>query len=150
MEHVKQFSCYFPRSAKVIVKVNTWWLRDEAADSFESMRNAYQALFPGKKFVITDAGRTHNQQVDVYMRKPGLAAKPGFSYHEGGLCVDCDIKRIKLESGWTQEQFESFALKYGFHRTVIREPWHFQMITDALPKNNKALKAAIAYIGNSI
>jgi len=149
MKNIKEFACYYPKTAKVIVRVNTWWLRTEAAEAFELMRNAYQALFPGLKFLINSAGRTHDQQIAIYKEKPGLAAKPGSSWHESGQAVDVSAVIMKAQSGWTQEQFEQFALKYGFHRTVIREPWHWEFHTEKLPRNNKALKEGIAYIGNN-
>ena len=148
MQNTKTFPAYYPITAKEIVKVKNWWLRIEAADAFESMRNAYQALFPHLKFVITDAGRTHAQQIDVYRRKPGLAAKPGNSWHESGAAVDVDVKRIKRESGWNQDELEAFCEKYNFHRTVAAESWHFEWHTDDFPRNNKTLKEGIRYIDN--
>jgi peptidoglycan DL-endopeptidase CwlO len=148
MKNIKRFPCYFPRDSKNIVKVNTWWLRDEAADAFGSMRNAYQALFPGLKFLITSAGRTHDQQIVLYKQKPGLAARPGNSWHESGCAADLAISIMKAQCGWTQEEFQDFALKFGFHRTVAREPWHFEFHSDAIPRTNAMQKASIKYIGN--
>lgn len=148
MQNIKQFPCYYPVDAKRIVKVNTWWLRNEAADAFESMRNAYQALFPKHKFLITSAGRTHDEQIALYKQKPGLAAKPGNSFHESGLAVDCAVTIMKAQAGWTQEQFQDFAIKFGFHRTVEREPWHFSFSSEALPNTRATQKASLIYIGN--
>jgi hypothetical protein len=146
MKNIKQFPCYYPRDAKRIVKVNTWWLREEAAEAFESMRNAYQALFPEHKFLITSAGRTHDQQIALYKQKPGLAAKPGNSFHEAGAACDLAVTFIKAQSGWTQEQLEEFCAKYDFYRTVQREPWHFQHKPE---KGYGSVKTAISYIGNN-
>ena len=58
-------------------------LRGDAAAAFLAMSAAY----PGG-LCVTDSYRSYAAQVDVYRRKPGLAAVPGNSNHGFGIAVD--------------------------------------------------------------
>ncbi len=62
-------------------------LRCDAAAAFNRM-SAYHAKTRGKPLCVTDSYRSYGAQVDVYRRKPGLAAVPGTSNHGWGLAVD--------------------------------------------------------------
>lgn len=136
---------YFDSRTGRLCKVTTWWLEAHAAHAFEALRNAYQAA-SGKKFVISSAGRTHAQQVALKRLKPTLAATPGKSYHEAGLAIDIDYRRMIRDHFGTQAALEAFMRQYSYFRTVKREAWHFEFIP-AYP-SKMPVKAAIAYIDN--
>lgn len=148
MKHVTtNIPCYMLSNGR-LVKVTRWWLENEAAAALEAMRNAYQAEHPGEKFVISSAGRTHAEQVRLKHDKPTLAATPGRSYHEAGRAIDVAYSYMIGRVFKSQAALEAFMLRYGFHRTVKREPWHFEFWTDASPR--LPVTQAIAYIGNNV
>jgi DNA-binding transcriptional MerR regulator len=62
-------------------------LRPSAAQRFDAMSDAYAAAF-GAPICVTDSYRSYAEQVDVFARKPNLAATPGRSNHGLGLAVD--------------------------------------------------------------
>jgi hypothetical protein len=62
-------------------------LRWDAAAAFRALNAAYQLEF-GTPLCVTDSYRSYAAQVDVFARKPGLAAKPGTSNHGWALAVD--------------------------------------------------------------
>ncbi|GAA2804130.1 peptidoglycan DD-metalloendopeptidase family protein [Kribbella solani] len=62
-------------------------LRCDAAAAYLQMTGAYRAQF-GKSLCITDSYRSYTAQVDLYQRKPSLAALPGTSNHGWGVAVD--------------------------------------------------------------
>jgi hypothetical protein len=62
-------------------------LRSDAAGRFDALAKAYQQQF-GQKPCITDSYRSLAAQIDVFRRKPGLAAIPGTSNHGRGLALD--------------------------------------------------------------
>ncbi|WP_245865907.1 D-alanyl-D-alanine carboxypeptidase family protein [Prauserella marina] len=62
-------------------------LRCDAAQAFHAMSQAYAREF-GTPLCATDSYRTFDLQVDLYRRKPALAAIPGTSNHGWGLAVD--------------------------------------------------------------
>ncbi|MDX3005369.1 peptidoglycan DD-metalloendopeptidase family protein [Kribbella solani] len=62
-------------------------LRCDAAAAYLQMAGAYRAQF-GKSLCITDSYRSYTAQVDLYQRKPSLAALPGTSNHGWGVAVD--------------------------------------------------------------
>jgi cell wall-associated NlpC family hydrolase len=61
--------------------------RCDAAATFDAMATAYRQEM-GRPICVTDSYRTYAAQVDVYARKPGLAAVPGTSNHGWALAVD--------------------------------------------------------------
>jgi murein DD-endopeptidase MepM/ murein hydrolase activator NlpD len=62
-------------------------LRCDAAASYAQLAAAYKGRF-GKTLCITDSYRSYASQVDLYGRKPSLAALPGTSNHGWGVAVD--------------------------------------------------------------
>lgn len=104
-------------------------LRCDAAQAFTAMAAAYHAEF-GRPLGITDAYRDYAAQVDVYRRKPRLAATPGTSRHGWGLAVDLAV------GGWTSPTFrwlQTHAPRYGWHHPPWAtltgpkpEPWHWE------------------------
>jgi hypothetical protein len=62
-------------------------LRADAAAAFEKM-SKYHAATLGGPLCVTDSYRSYSEQVDLYRRKPGLAAVPGTSEHGWGKAVD--------------------------------------------------------------
>ena len=63
------------------------YLRADAAFAYDRLSHAYAAQF-AVPICLTDAYRTYATQVDLYARKPGLAAMPGTSNHGWGTAVD--------------------------------------------------------------
>ncbi len=62
-------------------------LRSDAARAFDQMNAAYVAS-TGGNLCVTDSYRSYAAQVDVFARKPSLAATPGRSQHGWGLAID--------------------------------------------------------------
>jgi LAS superfamily LD-carboxypeptidase LdcB len=71
--------------------------------------------------------RTFQKQQKLYKayRKGdgNLAARPGFSNHESGRALDLYVTDYKV-----YEWLAGHAAKYGFHRTVSGEPWHWEYL----------------------
>lgn len=109
-------------------------LRSDAASRFDALAKAYQIRF-GSKPCITDSYRSLAAQVDVYRRKPGLAAIPGTSNHGWGLALDLcgpDGGRWIVGSAydvWMHQQAGHFG---WIHPAWAEpggskpEPWHFE------------------------
>ena len=107
------------------------YLRADAAFAYDRLSHAYADRF-GKPICITDSYRTYASQVDLYARKPNLAAVPGTSNHGWGTAVDlCG----GIESfGTVQHQWMLVnAPLYGwFHPGWAEpsgsrpEPWHWE------------------------
>ena len=62
-------------------------LQTAAAQSFDALSAARRAA-TGQPLCVTDSYRSYGAQVDVFRRKPSLAATPGRSQHGWGLAVD--------------------------------------------------------------
>lgn len=72
---------------------------------------------------ITGGGfRSHSQQIQTYQNKPGLAAPPGYSYHELGLAIDVNIGRLQQLGVWGAAQK---ALRAAGFKQLDGEPWHW-------------------------
>jgi zinc D-Ala-D-Ala carboxypeptidase len=106
-------------------------LRADAAFAFDRLAGAYAQQFGGPP-CITDSYRSYAQQVDVYARKPGLAARPGTSNHGWGTALDlcggiqnftsAQHRWMKLNAplfGW----FHPAWAEPGGSRP---EPWHWE------------------------
>lgn len=79
----------------------------------------------GFSIPLTSGYRSHAQQADVYSRKPGLAVKPGTSYHERGLAIDVNMGAL---SGDQQNRLVTFLKARGYSwggDWRKKEPWHF-------------------------
>ena len=62
-------------------------LAAQAAAAFDQLSDLYAQTF-GKPLCVTDSYRSYAEQIDVFARKPSLAATPGRSQHGWGLAVD--------------------------------------------------------------
>lgn len=62
-------------------------LRTDAAGAFNALNRARVAA-TGSPLCLTDSYRSFLEQVDVFRRKPGLAATPGRSQHGWGMALD--------------------------------------------------------------
>jgi D-alanyl-D-alanine carboxypeptidase len=62
-------------------------LRTDAALAMNAL-NAARVAATGTSICVTDSYRSYPEQVDVFRRKPSLAATPGRSQHGWGMAVD--------------------------------------------------------------
>lgn len=104
----------------------------ELRSRFEDMaQDFYQQT--GVPLRVTDTFRTNTEQINLYRRKPKLAARPGRSRHEYGDALDIDQSQVPT--------LEKLGLidKYGFTRPAISkgETWHLE-----LPRFEDASKIA--------
>jgi cell wall-associated NlpC family hydrolase len=120
-----------PPSALCPIGVGSHSLRCDAAAAYRAMSTAFAASFGGP-ICITDSYRTYASQVNLYGRKPALAAVPGTSNHGWGLAVDLcgGIERFGTpQYAWMVAN----AGRFGFlHPTWAdpgrgrEEPWHWE------------------------
>jgi hypothetical protein len=88
-------------------------LRADAAAAFARVEKRV-----GRTVFVTDSFRTYAQQADLYKRKPNLAAKPGTSGHEKGICVDIvEMQSNDIKNAFTAEDWHQF--------NRAKEPWHW-------------------------
>jgi LAS superfamily LD-carboxypeptidase LdcB len=106
-------------------------LRCDAAAAYVRLAAAYRAQF-GKTLCITDSYRSYSAQVDLYARKPSLAALPGTSNHGWGVAVDLcgGIDRYgTAQYQWMKSHAAAFGWVHpgwadqGGNR---EEPWHWE------------------------
>lgn len=67
-----------------------------------------------------DAGggyRTPQEQANLYSSKPGVAARPGSSYHQEGLAID-------LAAALQNPRFFNLLRQAGWNQ-LAGEPWHW-------------------------
>ncbi len=106
-------------------------LRTDAARAFDAM-SKYHAKTAGQPLCVTDSYRSYAGQVDVYRRKPGLAAVPGTSNHGWGLAVDfCGGVQTFGSPGY--DWMKANAGRFGWHHPSWAEPsgekpeaWHWE------------------------
>jgi hypothetical protein len=120
-----------------------FWLEEGAANELQYMRGQFVKHY-GKELRMTDAGRTHEIQVQLHKEKPTLAAQPGYSWHEAGLAIDFDMGHVNAITG-SQANTEWFFGMFGWKRTCGEE-WHFQYIP--VCDTFESVTEAILYIGN--
>jgi hypothetical protein len=106
-------------------------LRADAAYGFNQLSQGFAAAFGGP-ICVTDSYRTYEAQVDLYRRKPNLAARPGTSNHGWGTAVDL-CGGIQSFSTAQHQWMVVNAPAFGwFHPSWARqggsrpEPWHFE------------------------
>ncbi|WP_179956886.1 D-alanyl-D-alanine carboxypeptidase family protein [Amycolatopsis anabasis] len=108
-------------------------LRCDAAQTFAAMSQAYAQAF-GSPLCVTDSYRTFAAQVDLYRRKPSLAAVPGTSNHGWGLAVDlCGGAQSfgTPQYGWLAANSRAFGWVHpGWARAGggREEPWHWEFV----------------------
>ena len=95
------------------------------------MTQAYRAD-TGSYLCVTDSYRTYAAQVDVYARKPGLAAVPGTSNHGWGKAVDF-CGGVQTFSGAAHRWMKANAGRFGWFHPSWAEPsgskpeaWHWE------------------------
>ena len=108
-------------------------LRQDAAAAFNRLSQSYAAQ-TGSPLCVTDSYRSYARQVDVYSRKPGLAATPGTSEHGWGKAVDLcgGVERFGSDAyQWMKANAGAFgfihpewAEPYG----SMPEPWHWEFV----------------------
>lgn len=102
----------------VLVEVKT-------ARAFIAMRDA--AAEDGVELVVWSGFRSHERQAELYAEwKAGHgnpAARPGYSNHQSGRALDINLLGVPPETyAWLLEN----ASRFGFRRTVPKEPWHWE------------------------
>lgn len=99
-----------------------------AASVFTAMRDT--AAADGVVLKLNSGFRTMSEQVALYAKYllgvGNLAAKPGYSNHQGGIAYDIEVKNSTSspEYRWLAAN----ADKFGIHRTVASEPWHWELV----------------------
>lgn len=96
-----------------------------AARAFRAMHEA--AARDGVRLSLRDSYRPYSEQVALARRlglysRGGFAATPGKSNHGWGLAVDVDLDASRRALRWMRDN----AARFGFHETVLREPWHWE------------------------
>lgn len=120
-----------PMSALCPIGVGTHRLRCDAAQTFRAMNGAFAAAF-GRPLCVTDSYRTFPAQIDLYARKPALAAVPGTSNHGWGLALDLcgGIQSFSTpQFAWMAANASSFGWVHPPWAAPGRgreEPWHWE------------------------
>ncbi|MGA9525199.1 MAG: D-alanyl-D-alanine carboxypeptidase family protein [Myxococcaceae bacterium] len=104
---------------------NGKYLRSDAAAAFNKMSAAAKSA--GVTLPVVSGFRSMAQQKNLYalylQGRGNLAAKPGYSNHQGGIAVDISVGSTASK---TYKWLAANASKYGFKRTVPSEPWHWE------------------------
>ncbi len=108
-------------------------LRADAAADFARLTAASLAE-RGTALCVTDSYRSYAAQVDVFARKPQLAAVPGTSRHGFGVALDlgCGIESFGTEAHrWMQKNGPRFGWvhpAWAGPRGSMPEPWHWEHV----------------------
>lgn len=110
-------------------------LYPDAAISLNELANEFKSEFGGS-LQITDSYRNYEAQVDLYVRKPDLAAVPGESDHGWGLAIDV-ASNVDQEGSLEHEWMEDYADNFGWKQVnppvqgkFVNQPWHFEFQGD--------------------
>jgi peptidoglycan hydrolase-like protein with peptidoglycan-binding domain len=113
-----------PRRIQVAPVGNGKYLRADAAQRFNQMKAA--ARRAGVNLSVVSGFRTMAQQRALYAAyragRGNLAARPGYSNHQGGLSADLSVGGY---SSSTYRWLARHARAYGFVNDVRGEPWHW-------------------------
>lgn len=112
------------RIAVHVVTVDEWSeVEVKTAKALAAMRAA--AATDGISLRVRSGFRSHEHQAWLYdaWRKGwgNKAAKPGHSVHQSGQALD-----LELDEPATFTWLEANAARFGFRRTVRKEPWHWE------------------------
>ena len=113
-----------PRKIRVSSIGNGKVLRTDAAARFNQMKAA--ARRAGVTLSPVSGFRSMAQQRALYAAykagRGNLAARPGYSNHQGGISVDISTGSY---SSKTYKWLARFGRQYGFVNDVRGEPWHW-------------------------
>lgn len=107
------------------------FLRADAAYAFDRLSNAYAQRF-GAPICVTDSYRSLAEQISVFARKPGLAARPGTSNHGWGTATDLCGGIQSFRSAQHHWMLMNAPLYGWFHPAWAQatgskpEPWHWE------------------------
>jgi peptidoglycan hydrolase-like protein with peptidoglycan-binding domain len=114
-----------PRNITVASVPNGKVMRSDAAAAYNRMYADAKAA--GITLKVNSGFRTMAEQQALYRAYQNgtgnLAAKPGYSNHQGGIAVDINVGGTGTS---TYRWLAANASKYGFARTVPSEPWHWE------------------------
>ncbi len=106
-------------------------LRADAAAAFNKM-SQFHAATVGGALCVSDSYRSYSEQVDLYRRKPGLAAVPGTSEHGWGKAVDF-CGGVQNSGSAAYQWMKANAGKFGWYHPDWAEPsgskpeaWHWE------------------------
>jgi len=108
-------------------------LRYDAANAFNALSKFHQRV-KGRPICVTDSYRTYAEQVDVYRRKPALAAVPGTSRHGWGIALDlgCGIQSFGTTAyRWMKTYGPRFGWvhpRWAEPSGSMPEPWHWEFV----------------------
>jgi hypothetical protein len=109
-------------------------LRTDAARAFDRL-SQFHLKTQGTPLCVTDSYRSYAQQVDVYRRKPDLAAVPGTSNHGWGRALDM-CGGIQTANSPAYRWMKHYAPRFGWHHPAWAEPngskpeaWHWEFGT---------------------
>ncbi len=120
-----------PASKLCSLGVSGHKLRCDAAAAYLKLASAYRAQY-GKSLCITDSYRSYAAQVDLYARKPSLAALPGTSNHGWGVAVDLcgGIEHYgTVQYQWMKAHASAFGWvhpAWAEQGSSREEPWHWE------------------------
>ncbi|MBA3455568.1 MAG: D-alanyl-D-alanine carboxypeptidase family protein [Deltaproteobacteria bacterium] len=101
------------------------------ARAFRAMQRA--ALEDNIELMIYSGFRTHERQTWLYRAwRAGVgnrAARPGFSNHQSGRALD-----LVVHDPETLAWLDRHARRFGFRRTVPKEPWHWELVERSRPR----------------
>lgn len=95
---------------------------------------AFNALLAVRPLCVTDSYRSYGAQVDVYARKPNLAAVPGTSNHGLGVALDL-CGGVETFGSEAHEWMKANAPRFGWIHPAWAgaggsrpEPWHWEFV----------------------
>lgn len=146
-----------------VVKVDGFWMGAKTAINWIRMNEA--AAKDGVMLGLNSAWRSMKKQQRLWQarqdpevrKRKGGAARPGHSLHQSGDALDIKTgmgagdPMKKPREQWTKtfRWLEENAPRFGFKRTVRREPWHWERVEEpSLPTvvKNAATGGAAAVI----
>jgi lysozyme family protein len=114
-----------PRKIRVSSVGNGKLMRTDAAQRFNQMKAAARRV--GVNLSAVSGFRTMAQQKALYAAyragRGNLAARPGYSNHQGGVAVD-----VATNGSYSSAAYKWLARhgrQYGFVNDVRGEPWHW-------------------------
>ncbi|MBZ4420138.1 peptidoglycan-binding protein [Myxococcus sp. RHSTA-1-4] len=114
-----------PRKISLAAIPNGKEMRSDAAAAFNRMYAAAKSA--GITLKVNSGFRSMAEQQALYRAYQNgtgnLAAKPGYSNHQGGIAVDINVGGTGTA---TYRWLANNAKNFGFVRTVPSEPWHWE------------------------